>query len=115
MKEETNNRQTSWYRKVSIWIKKLIGIRELPEKEHTGFKSITRKSLNFETSRYQDTLIQIAAMCQENSLTDFVGDLSDMEVLLHSMSPPVEDLLTRTFSESRYTQKIKTLDLKIGK
>ena len=53
-------------------------------------------------------------MCQENSLTDFVGDLSDMEVLLHSMSPPVEDLLTKTFSESRYTQKIKTLDMKIG-
>ena len=61
--------------KVNDWIKDMIGIKELPAREHTGYKSITRKSLNFDGSRYQDTLIQIAKMCKEHSLTDFVGDL----------------------------------------
>ena len=53
-------------------------------------------------------------MCQENSLTDFVGNLKELSVLLNSMSPSVEDLLEKTFSESRYTKNIKNLDLEIG-
>ena len=95
-------------------IKESIGVRDLPEKDSTDFKSITRKSLNYEGSRYQDALIQIASMCQENSLTDFVGNLKELSVLLNSMSPSVEDLLEKTFSESRYTKNIKNLDLEIG-
>ena len=101
-------------RKLNVWIRYAIGINELPVRVHTGYKSITRKSLNFDGSRYQDTLIQIAKMCKENSLTDFVGDLSDITVLLNSMSPSVEDLLKNTFTESEYTKKIRNLDMKIG-
>ena len=104
-----------WIKDVNDWIKAKVGINQLPKRVHTGFKSITRKSLNFDGSRYQDTLIQIAGMCKENSLTDFVGDLSDITVLLNSMSPAVEDLLKNTFSESEYTKKITNLDMKIGK
>jgi len=111
--DETKTMQYTWYREAIKLIKESIGVRDLPEKDSTDFKSITRKSLNYEGSRYQDTLIQIASMCQENSLTDFVGNLKELSVLLNSMSPSVEKLLEKTFSESRYTKNIKNLDLKI--
>ena len=73
--EQNQNAQLTRARK---WIKNKIGIRELPRRESIGFKQITRKSLNYSNSRYQDTLIEIAKMCEENSLTDFVGDLQDL-------------------------------------
>ena len=106
--------QYTWYHEAIKFIKERIGVRDLPAKDSLDFKSITRKSLNYEGSRYQDTLIQIASMCQENSLTDFVGNLKELSVLLNSMSPSVEKLLEKTFSESRYTKNIKNLDLEIG-
>ena len=49
-------------------------------------------------------------MCQEHSLTDFVGDLGDLKVLLTSMSPAVHELLKSTFSQTKYTKRIENLD-----
>ena len=73
--KQKEEEKESWTRKASIWIKDKIGICELPEGEHNGFKQITRKSLYFKSSRYPETLMEIAMMCQETSLSDFVGDL----------------------------------------
>ena len=104
----------SWSHKASLWLKKKIGIRELPEGRPDGFKEITRKSLHFTSSRFSEILMEMTIMCQENSLTDFVGDLRDINVLLNSISPAVRDFLANSFKESFYTNEIKNLDWKIG-
>lgn len=91
------------YQEAKIWMKEMIGIRVLPEGKTAGLKSITRKSLHFKSTRFHEILMEIAMMCQENSLTDFVGDLADFKVLLDSMSPVVRDLMSNSFKETRYT------------
>ena len=53
--------------------------------------------------------MEIAMMCQENSLTDFVGDLTDFNVLINLMSPVVRELINNSFKQSAYTYKIKNL------
>ena len=53
-------------------------------------------------------------MCQENSLTDFVGNLADFSVLLNSMSRVVRDFIKVSFNESKYTKSIKNLEWKTG-
>ena len=47
--------------------------------------------------------MEIAMMCQENSLTDFVGDLTDFKILINSMSPVVRELIKNSFKQSAYT------------
>ena len=66
-------------------------------------KSITRKSLYFISSSQAEVLMELAMMCRENSLTDFVGDLSDFTFLINSMSPVVRDLISNSFKHSAYT------------
>ena len=58
--------------------------------------------------------MEIAMMCHENSLTDFVGDITDITHLINSMSPIVRELIKHSFKESTYTKKIKNLDWKTG-
>ena len=58
-----------------------------PFLEHNDFDSIQRKSLWFESSRYHETLMMIAMLCNENSLSDFINDQNDLAVLINSMSP----------------------------
>lgn len=59
-------------------------------------------------------LMEIAMMCQESSLSDFVGNLTDFTVLLDSMSPAVREFIQNGFKQSVNTAKIKNLDWKIG-
>ena len=65
----------SWFNKAITKIRDIVGIRDLPERDPNGFKEVTRKSLYFKSSRYSETLMEIAMMCKENSLHDFVGNL----------------------------------------
>ena len=53
-------------------------------------------------------------MCKENSLSDFVGDLQDITVMLNSMSPAIQEFMDDSFIETRYTKKIKSIDWRIG-
>ena len=44
----------------------------------SGFKTIMKKSLHFESTRYRECLMVIAMLCQENSMKDFVDNLDDI-------------------------------------
>ena len=80
-----------------------------------GFRSIMRKSLHFESSFYQEILMEIAVLCEESSFTDFVGELTDFTVLLNSMSPIVQDFINNSFYKSVYTKRIESIDWKKGR
>ena len=58
--------------------------------------------------------MEIALLCQENTFADFVGDLSDITVLLSSMSPIVHEFMKKSFFESTYTKKIENIYWKKG-
>ena len=80
----------------------------------TGFKSIQKKSLHFPSARYRESLMEIAMLCEENSVNNFVDNLDDLTVLFSSMSPAVVEFFENGFNESRFTRKIKNLDWSLG-
>ena len=58
--------------------------------------------------------MEIAMLCEENSFTDFVGELTDLTVLLNSMSPIVHEFIKSSFLQSVYTKRIESLNWKKG-
>ena len=58
------------------WMRSKIGI--VPMKDvmgEKGFKNIMKKSLYFSSTRYRECLMEIAMICLENSMKDFVDNL----------------------------------------
>ena len=53
-------------------------------------------------------------MCRETNFADFVGELRDITVLLRSMSPIVNEIIKKSFFESKSTKKIENLYWKKG-
>lgn len=58
--------------------------------------------------------MEIAMMCQENSVNNFVDNLQDIKILFDSMSPAVVEFFENGFNETRFTKTIKNLDWKQG-
>ena len=46
--------------------------------DHQGFKTITKKSLHFRCSRYRECLMEIAMLCEENQISNFIDNVSDL-------------------------------------
>ena len=59
--------------------------------------------------------MEIAMLCQETSLFDFVGDLSDFTIMINSMSPAIREFMEDSFYETRYTRKINSIEWENGK
>ena len=66
----------TWGRKFNIWctFRKKIGIYDVPKGDCNGYKPITRKSLFFHSPCYKNCLMDLVLMCQELSISAFVGD-----------------------------------------
>ena len=58
--------------------------------------------------------MEIAMLCQENSVNNFVDNLQDMKILFSSMSPAIVEFFENGFNETRFTKQIKNLDWKLG-
>ena len=43
-----------------------------------GYKSIQKKSIHFTNSRFRDKLMEIAMLCRETSVSNFVENLDDI-------------------------------------
>ena len=51
-----------------------------------AFNTVLKKSLRVVNSRFREVLIQMAMICSENSINNFIENLDDMEILLNSKS-----------------------------
>jgi len=58
--------------------------------------------------------MEIAMLCQENSISDFVDNLEDIELMFTSMSPAVVEFFENGYNVTRFTKKVKNLDWKLG-
>ena len=61
-----------------------------------------------------ETLIEIAMLCEETSISDFVDNLEDLRKILYSMTPAVVAFLNDGFTKTRFTKKVTNLDWKVG-
>ena len=83
----------------------------VPESGHygsSGFRSIMKKSLHATNSRYRECLMEIAMLCDENSMNNFVDNLEDISILTSSMSPTIVRFFDHGFNETRFTKKIRS-------
>ena len=85
-----------------------------PSQGEKGFKSILMKSLHNNNSLFRENLIEMALLCGENSIDDFVDNLADLEILFNSFSPSEQKLFDKPFKKTRFTEQIKNADWKIG-
>lgn len=72
------------------------------------------KSLHNNNSLFRENLIEMALLCGENSIDDFVDNLADLEILFNSFSPSEQKLFDKPFKRTRFTEQIKNADWKIG-
>lgn len=77
-------------------------------------KAICRKSMYFKNSRFRDILMEIALLCRENAINNFVENIDDIEVLFTSMSPSTVKLFENGFKTTRHTEAIKNADWRQG-
>ena len=64
--------------KIMQWLRRLVG-KPLKSTMHEdkGFKSILNKSLHFKSSRFRESLLEIAMLCQEIAIASFVRNTKD--------------------------------------
>lgn len=79
-----------------------------------AFNSVLKKSLRVVNSRFREVLIQMAMICSENSIDNFIENLDDMEILLNSKSQSVYDLFNNAYKKNRFTDSIKMCEWKLG-
>ena len=101
---------------MSDWLKVRLGIAlDQDFGGNEGFKSIQSKSIHFKSARFRESLMEIAMLCSENSLSDFVESQYDIKQLFYSMSPAVAAFLQDGFSETKFTKKIANLDWQLDR
>ena len=62
------------------------------------------KSLHNNNSLFRENLIEMALLCGENSIDDFVDNLADLEILFNSFSPSEQKLFDKPFKKTRFTE-----------
>ena len=68
-----------------------------------GFKTVCNKTLWLKNSRFREVLMQISMLCEETSITTFVDNIDDIQILLKSVSPVVQRLFENGFNENKFT------------
>lgn len=68
----------------------------------------------FKNSRFRDILMDMALMCQENAINNFLDNIEDIKLLFTSMSPSTVKLFENGFKITRHTESIKNADWKHG-
>ena len=58
--------------------------------------------------------MDLALMCQENAINNFLDNIDDIEVLFTSMSPATVKLFENGFKTTRHTESIKNADWRQG-
>ena len=67
-----------------------------------GYKSIMQKSLHFTyNARFREILMEIAVMCSENTIGNFVSNVDDIRILFDSLSPAVLEFFENGFLETQ--------------
>ena len=84
------------------------------EQKELEAKSIQKKSMYFKNSRFRDILMELALLCQENAINNFLDNIEDIEVLFTSMSPSTVRLFENGFKTTRHTEGIKNADWRQG-
>ena len=57
--------------------------------------------------------MEIGMMCQETSISTFVDNVDDIQLLLKSVSPTVQKLMENGFNETKFTQRVRSVDWNI--
>lgn len=103
--------------KKARWFQRLLSFiccKGGDEQEVFESKAICKKSMYFKNSRFRDILMEIALLCRENAINNFVENIDDIEVLFTSMSPSTVKLFENGFKTSRHTEAIKNADWRQG-
>ena len=102
-------------KKSVAWLRAKLGLGGGDSSEgDTGLKSIQKKSLHFKSARFRECLMEVAMLCSETAVSNFVDNIGDLTVMFESMSPAVVAFFENGFNESHFTKKIKNLDWKVG-
>ena len=64
--------------------------------------------------RFREILMQIAMLCEENSLENFVNNLYDFTRLIEELSPTIVGFFENSFNETRFTKKINIINWQNG-
>ena len=62
------------------------------------------KSLHNNNSLFRENLIEMALLCGENSIDDFVDNLADLEILFNSFSPSEQKLFDKPFKKVNHIE-----------
>ena len=69
------------------------------------------KSVHLENTRTRDALMRMTFLLNEkNTLENFVSNLTDMEVLLVTLSDVLSEFFDHVFTETDFTSKIRSVD-----
>ena len=78
-----------------------------------GYKTVCNKTLWLKNARFREILMEIGMMCQETSISTFVDNVDDIKLLLKSISPTVQKLMENGFNETKFTQRVRSVDWNI--
>ena len=113
LEKERRAMMQSWWKRVKGHCRKLLGDGPVDDAAG-GFKSIQKKSLHFQNSRFREHLMDMAMLCRENAISNFVDNLDDIQILFIGMSPAIVRLFEHAFKQTRFTEDIKNADWRIG-
>ena len=58
--------------------------------------------------------MEMAMLCKENAINNFVENLEDIKVLFVSMSPAVVAQFENAFKSTKFTESVQNADWRIG-
>ena len=58
--------------------------------------------------------MEIALLCSENAIDNFIQNQDNIKILFASMSPPIVQMFEKAFKRTRFTQSIQNADWRLG-
>ena len=62
-----------------------------------------------------ETLLKLALLCEETSLTTFVDSIDDLQILLSNPNPAIHELFDKAFTQTKYCEDVESIDYKVDK
>ena len=58
-------------------------------------------------------MLRLALKCEETSLTTFVDNIDDLDILLANPNPAVHDLFDQAFIQTKYCEDIESINFRV--
>ena len=79
------------------------------------FTSLCLKSVHYKSKKHMETLLKLALLCEETTLTTFVDSIDDLQILLTYQNPTINVLFDKAFTSTKYCEDIESIDYRVDK